>query len=215
VRYHISHDKEYRKPDYFCRQKTGNETLLHNHFTAIGVHILDKVAWEKALETIKIPQLVRARVAQLREENTPAIDTESVEMTLESIRRQMHNLYSLAQHATNDETIQTLTGMLKDLEKQKRETEALLYDAAEDEEEREEVEKEIVKFEQWVAKVRPLLTDPAYTPSYEEQRLAVRILGIKATVFPASGDYPFRVQVDVTIPTIVSKLKHYVTHDLR
>jgi hypothetical protein len=148
VRYHISHDKEYRKPDYFCRQKTGNETLLHNHFTAIGVHILDKVAWEKVLETIKNPHLVRARVAQLREENTPAIDTESVEMTLESIRRQMHNLYSLAQHATNDETIQTLTGMLKDLEKQKRETEALLYDVAEDEEEREEVEKEIVKFEQ-------------------------------------------------------------------
>ncbi len=214
VRYHTSHDNHYRKPDYFCRQKTGKDNLLHNHLTSIGVHILDKLAWEKAVETIRDPHLVRARVAQLREENTPTINIEDVENTIENIRRQMHNLYTLAQNATDDETIDTLTEMLKNLEKQKHNAEAMIYDIAEDEEEREEVEAEIVKFEQWVEKVQPYLTDPTNEPSYEEKRLAVRILGIKATVFPVNGDYPFRVQVDVTIPAIVSKMKYCVNNDL-
>ena len=124
----------------------------------------------------------------------------------------MANLYKLAQNATNDETIDALTTMMKDLEKQKREAEALLYDIAEDDEERSEVEQEIVKFEQWVEKVQPLLTDPNYNPSYEEMRLAVRILGLKATVFPTIGDWPFRYQIDITIPAIVAKMKSYITY---
>jgi len=213
VRYHYAQDKHYRKPDYFCRQKTGKENLVHNHLTAIGVHILDKLAWEKVLEIIFQPELVRVRVAQLREENTLTVNVEDVENTIENIRRQMQNLFKLAQNATDDETLETLTGMLKDLEKQKHEAEAMIYDIEEDEEEREEVEKEIVKFEQWAEKVQALLGDPTYQPTYEEMRLAVRILGIKATVFPAHGNYPFRAKIDATIPAIVSKMKYCVTKD--
>ena len=138
-----------------------------------------------------------------------------VEATTENIRRQMHNLYKRTQNATDDETIETLTVMMKDLERQKHEAQAMMYDIAEDEEEQEAVEEELVKFEQWVKKVQLFLTDPTYEPSYEEKRLAVRILGITATVYPASGDYPFRSQVDVTIPTIVSKVKHCVTNNRR
>jgi hypothetical protein len=159
VRYHTSQDHRSRKPDYFCRQKTGIENLTHNHLTAIGVHILDALAWEKALEVIRSPQLIRERVAQLREENIPMVNVEDVENTIENIRHQMHNLYKLAQNATDDETIETLTVMMKNLEKQKHEAKAMIYDIAEDEEEREAVEAEIVKFEKWVEKVQPFLTD--------------------------------------------------------
>src|SRR5437764_6717868 len=35
----------------------------------------------------------------------------------------------------------------------------------------------------------------SYTPTYEEQRLAARILGLKAVVYPLHGDYPFRFQI--------------------
>ena len=215
VRHHTKDTIHYRKPDYFCRQKSGKDDLLHNHFTAMSVHILDKVAWEKAVEVIQNPHRVREQVSQIREANVIVVTVADVEATTGNIRRQMQNLYKLAQNATDDETIETLSAMMKDLEKQKHEAQALLYDIAEDEEEQEAVEAEIVKFEQWVKNVQPFLTDPTYEPSYEEKRLAVRILGIKATVYPASGDYPFRAQVDVTVPAIVSKVKHCVTNDRR
>jgi predicted nucleic acid-binding Zn-ribbon protein len=87
------------------------------------------------------------------------VNVEDVENTIENIRHQMHNLYKLAQNATDDETIETLTVMMKNLEKQKHEAKAMIYDIAEDEEEREAVEAEIVKFEKWVEKVQPFLTD--------------------------------------------------------
>jgi hypothetical protein len=191
---------------------TGKDALRCNHATTISVHILDTQAREKIVEVLHNPALVRAKVAQLREENKPVVNTEDVETTIESIRRQMKNLYTLAQNATDDETISNLTVMLHDLERQKQKAEALIYDIEEDDEERAEMEEEIVKFEKWVADVQPFLTDPTYTPTYDELRLAVHILGIKAIVFPASGDYPFRTRIDVTIPEIMKKL-HCVTND--
>ncbi len=77
---------------------------------------------------------------------------------------------------------------MKGLEKQQREAQAMLYGIEEDDEERAELEEEIRKFEKWVEKVQPLLTDSTYVPTYEEQRLAVRILGVRAIVFPSIGD---------------------------
>jgi hypothetical protein len=180
------------------------------------MHLLDAAAWEKVLEVIQNPSLVRAHVAKLRAANTPAMSPDDVETVVSSIRKQMSNLYKLAQNATDDETIDSLGGMLKQLEKQKHDAEAMLYSIEEDAEERERIEAEIGKFEYWVAKVRPLLTDPSYTPSYEEQRLAVRILGIRATVFPEHGDYPFRKKIDVAPPAVMALLgKYCVANDLR
>ena len=75
------------------------------------------------------------------------------------------------------------------------------------------MEAEIVKFEEWVAKVQAHLTDPTYIPSYAEMRLAVRIIGIRATVFPSKGDWPCRFQIEITVPAIAAKMKHCVHHD--
>lgn len=128
---------------------------------------------------------------------------------IETIKSQMNNLFELAKHATNDATISRLGNMMEELEKQRRDAEALLYDLEDDEEERLAVEKEIQKFEEWVAKVSPFLLDPTYTTSYEEKRLAVRIIGLRVTVFPTKGDYPHRFQIDVTVPEIMGKIRRY------
>ena len=69
-------------------------------------------------------------------------------------------------------------------------------------------EEELSKFETWATTVRPFLTDPSYTPTYEEQRLAARILGLQAVVYPLNGDYPFRFQISANPPSIVSLLTH-------
>lgn len=68
------------------------------------------------------------------------------------------------------------------------------------------IENELQKFEKWVTRVQPLLTDPSYQPTYEELRLAIRILGIRVTVFPSTGDWPFRYDVIATVPEIINKL---------
>jgi hypothetical protein len=94
---------------------------------------------------------------------------------------------------------------MNDLEKQKRAAQLLLIDVEEDDEERAELEKELVRFENWATQVRPLLTDPSYAPSYEEKRLAVRIIGITAIVYPTQGDWPFRCEVGFTAPEIAEK----------
>ena len=63
------------------------------------------------------------------------------------------------------------------------------------------------------ALVRPALGNSAYTPSYEELRLAVRIIGIHAIVFPLRGEYPFRYKIEVRPPKIWELLRHYCVAD--
>jgi DNA invertase Pin-like site-specific DNA recombinase len=201
------------KPKYECRRREGTDDISCNHNTRISLRTLDSVAWEIALEIIRQPELIRLQVAAMREENKPVVNTEDVAQTVETIKRKMANLYQLAMEATSDDTIETLKGLMHDLEKQKREAEAMLYDIEEDDEERQALEEEIVRFEKWVEKVQPLLTDPTYIPTYEEQRLAVRVLGIRAIVLPATGDWPFRYRIDVLLPKIIEKMKGCINND--
>jgi site-specific DNA recombinase len=200
VRTHNNH----RKPEYYCRTKTGRPEL--DHTTSILLDILDPYAWKKAVEVMKNPCIVRARIDALRKENKPEIDREDIETTIATIKKQMGNLIKFAQNATDDDALDQLTFELKDLEQQKRKAEALIYDFEEDEEERDAIEAEIVKFEQWIGKVAPKLTDPSYQPTYEEMRLAVRIMGIHAVVFPIGEEYPLSY-VDAQPPRIMNKLE--------
>jgi hypothetical protein len=121
----------------------------------------------------------------------------------------MRNLYVLAEQATDDDTLAALTQRMNELEKTKRELEGMLYSAHDVDESAAKLEEEIVKFEKWAADVRPYLSDHSYTPSYAELRLAVRILGIKAVVYPTKGEWPFRYQIEVSVPEIM-RLLHCV-----
>ena len=194
-------------PSYFCKQKSGtNQGIIHNHRTQIHMPYIDALAWEKTVTVLKSPEMVRTAVAQRRDENATVINAEDIASTIEKIKKAMQNLYTLAEHAPDDETMAQLTQRMQELGKQKRETEALLYDIADEEEELAEIEAELKKFETWAEQVRPLLTDPTYEASYHEKRLAVRILGIKVTVFPTQGEWSCRYQIDVTVPAIMAKL---------
>jgi len=119
----------------------------------------------------------------------------------------MNNLFELAKSASSQETIDQLTIMLNDLEKQKRGAETLLFAAEEDEEEQEIIEAEIQKFEAWARKVQPIITNPEYQPTYEEMRLAVRILGIHAIVTPYREGHTQDIQIMVAPPKIMAELE--------
>ena len=78
-----------------------------------------------------------------------------------------------------------------------------VFSLEEDKEEREEIERELVRYEQWVEQVKPNLTDLSYQATYEELRFAIHILGIKATIYPTQGDWPFRHNVVATVPDVM------------
>jgi len=105
--------------------------------------------------------------------------------------------------------------VMNDLEKQKRTAEGMLLDLEEDYEEHAELEAEIVKFETWADRVRPFLTDPNYNVSYEEKRLAIRIIGIQVVVYPTIGEWPFRYEISATVPDIMAKVKVGLCSDSR
>jgi site-specific DNA recombinase len=197
--------KNKQLPLYRCQQKEG-ANHAQNHNNSIALSVIDNVAWEKVRTVLRNSDLVRERVNELRKQPVDPVDLDVIEQTLVSIREEIDNLFELARHATSKTTIDRLGLIMEDLEKRYRNTEALLIDIEESKEEYEEVEAEIVKFETWIANVRDLLLNDDYQPTYEEKRLAIRIIGIRVTVFPLKGDYPYRYSIEVMIPAIAGKI---------
>jgi site-specific DNA recombinase len=212
MRYYSASDVK-QSVAYACILITGHKD--HKHVVQIVAHHLDAEAWNIAVKHIKDPALVKAKVEALRkkikEEGTD--NRASIEETIKDIKRKINNLWKLAQEATDDDSITSLQMVLNGLERQKREAEAMLLDLDEEEELKEKIAAEIERFEKWADKVRPSLTDPNYHPTYEEKRLAIRILGITATVYPVKGDhkddYKDRVSIDVRPPDIVTLISCY------
>jgi len=194
------------KPYYRCQKRTGRQEYIHNHQIFITAERIDSVAWEKVKELVTNPTLVRERVEQIRSENKTVIGRGEIEARIANLERQLSNLFKLAQDATDDDTIENLKLLMKDLEKQKRDAQGLLYDADEDEEKRHKIEEEIQKFEHWASQVRPIITDPLYQPSYKEKRLAVRILGIHAIVCPGTKGH-HEIHVEIAPPKITEILE--------
>lgn len=144
----------------------------------------------------------------LKQVNLIFLFSETIYKTLAEIEQAIQTFLELARQATTTSKVTTLAQQMNDLENQKRSAEKLLYALEDDEEKKAEIEAEIVKFEKWAEEVRPQLTDPAYlhTASYEELRLAVRIIGIRVTVFPTVGEWEHHFHVDVTVPQVMKKL---------
>ncbi|HEX6553757.1 MAG TPA: recombinase family protein [Ktedonobacteraceae bacterium] len=193
---------------YACYVNNGKNGRVHHHSTVITLRELDTAGWEKTVEILTHPEQVRERVTKLREQPLSSSDRESISKTVSLIKRQMKNLYTLAEQCTDDDALAEISERMKQLEKQKREAEAMLLDIEEEDETKAELDAELTKFETWATTIRPFLTDPSYVPTYEEQRLAARILGLQAVVYPLHGDYPFRFQISANPPSIVSLLTH-------
>lgn len=195
-------------PQYACCQRFGGTDLTKNHHTIITLSVLDKKAREKIAEVVLDPSKVREKVAKQRAKPKPVINAEDVQTTIDNIQVEINNLVDLARYANNDKTRRKLGMELEELERRLREAEAMLIDFDEDDEDKALLEAEIVKFEHWAERVRPFLSDPKYleTASYEELRLAVRIIGLAAIVYPLHGDYPFRMAIESRPPEIMKKL---------
>lgn len=196
------------KPPYYRCIRNEANTHRYNHRNTISLNVIDTLAKEKIIEALQHPEEVRRKVHLIRTEHKPVIGAEEIETTLANIRKRMENIYLLAEKATDNETIAHLGQRMNELEAQKRETEKLLYVLEDDQEELAAIEEELQKFETWVERVQPYLTNKDYMAhaTYTELRLAIKILGLKATIYPDHGDYPYRHKIEVTVPEVMAKM---------
>jgi DNA invertase Pin-like site-specific DNA recombinase len=194
---------------YACQNSTEDTTGKQRHRVQMSILVVDKETRALIREALQDPDWIRAHVAAMREEQKkeePVISKGDIQRTIDSIKQSIRRLYKLAEHATDDDTIAELGEQLNGLERQKRKAEYLLLDLDDDAEKEADLEKEIQRFETWAEAVRPKLADPTYEPGYQELRLAIRILGIRAIIYPTQGDWPFRCAIDITVPEIMKKL---------
>ncbi|HEU5383645.1 MAG TPA: recombinase family protein [Ktedonobacteraceae bacterium] len=198
-----------KPPFYRCIRQGGKAVdVIHNHLTTISMKSIENIVKDKIVEALLHPSQVREQVAEIRKQNRPVISQEEIETAINEIRKKMQNLYRLAENATDDETIAHIAERMNELEGQKREVERLHYVLEDNAEETAAIEEELQKFEAWAEQVKPALSDRAYldTASYEELRLAIKILGVRVTIYPLSGDYPFRWDVKMTVPGVLGKM---------
>jgi DNA invertase Pin-like site-specific DNA recombinase len=207
-------------PGYRCRQTSSSKQgYIHNHNTSIRLSLVDTAVRKKIMEVLKDTAWVRARVAELRKVEKPLLNEEAIKETVAKLQVELDNLFDLARYATSDKNRERLGLMMQDIERQQREAEGMQFDLSDIEAEQAEIEAEIVKFETWVAKVKPNLTNPHYmeTASYDELRLAVRILGIVVIVDPAQANLEMKERCDikVTVPAVLGKIekKSSVSHE--
>ncbi len=195
---------------YSCQNSIEDTTGKHRHRAQMSILVVDAEVRALIREALLDPNWIRERVKELREEQQkqqePVIAKEDILATIENIKQSIRRLYKLAEYATDDETIAELAEQMNGLERRKRSAEYLLYDLDDTQEKEAALEAEIQRFEAWAEAVRPKLTDPTYTPEYQELRLAIRVLGIKAIIYPTQGDWPFRCAIDITIPEVMKKM---------
>lgn len=204
----------YGTASYVCVDQERDSLPQTRHTTRMSLPKVDGEVHTLIVNILKDPNWCRERVKELRhkhKKDEPVITKEDIQATVDKLKGAIRRLYKLAEHATDDETIDELAEQMNGLEKQKRQAELLLLDLDETDEQEEELEKEIQRFERWAEGVRPLLTDPTYVPSYRELRLAIRVLGIQCVVFPTGGNYPFRHQLEIMIPEVMKTLDREVS----
>jgi hypothetical protein len=166
------------------------------------MRIIDNAVRQKIAERVADSSFVQQRVAELREGLKPTLDKEAVFATLADIEQAIKEFLEFARHAATTSMITGFLQQVNDLESQKRSAEKLLFAIEADEVEKAAIEAELTKFEKWTQEVRLHLGNPEYlqTASYGELRLAVRIIGLKVTVFPTNGLRRLPYQIDVTAP---------------
>ena len=199
---------------YACQNSIEDTTGKQRHRAQMSILAVDKEVRLLIREVLQDEMWIREQVKELREQqkkNEPVISKEDIQATIEGIKQSIRRLYKLAEYATDDDTIAELAEQMNGLEQRKRKAEYLLYDLDDASEKEADLEKEIQRFELWAEEVRPKLTDLTYEPTYQEIRLCIRVLGIRATIFPTQGDWPFRCAIDITVPEVLKKLDSIMT----
>ena len=188
--------------DYYCKQNWGNtEDIRHHHSVGISVANLDAAIWEFVLPYVETPTLIREHINAMREQVESKDRSQALEDHLTETKEKIVNLLAVAEDARDDTTRQLFRERLVKLERDIRETEALLALLSNSTEHNQKLLTALDKFETWAVSQQQFLTDTSYEITKEDKRSVQFVLGAKATVYPSEG-YPERVQFEISPPDI-------------
>src|SRR5260221_1444776 len=171
---------------------------------SLRIDSVDEEAWMMAVEHIRTPQLVLARINEIMAERKQDDDSRTIKRSLEEVKKKIKYPLSLPIDANDKDEIENIKGRIATHQKQKRDLERLLVDIENEEEKQCKITKAIDEFLVWCDKVRPFIDDPDYVPTYAEKRRAVVILGITGTIYPAGSKHRFTL--DLAPPSIMEAL---------
>lgn len=205
-RMHVGHHKkaygqhtQIQRSEYQCRRNQGVEDVLRHHCVSIAVHLLDEASWKFALSVIREPGFIRSYIAEFLGKGTNSNHINTLEDALNDVTQRTINLMAVAETAQDELTRQLYQERLAALEKERREAESLLHRFSNNAEREERLQKALEKFEAWASTQREFLEDSVPISTQEDKRAALVILGVKATVFPATG-YPNRMKFELMPP---------------
>ncbi|HVB25729.1 MAG TPA: recombinase family protein [Ktedonobacteraceae bacterium] len=171
--------------------------------------VLDNAAWEHAVEIIRDPAQVDAKVAAYKVEDPTAERRKNIKKKLAQIRQEQDNMEEnlatlMRKGKLNSRTEERLTENLNQLAEQEQ---GYLTELARDEDTHvkwQKVQEKLDELHQICTDMREKLNDPTYTPSYQTKRDMLVFLGIEAIVWKKERDPKFEVYC--TPPDIVSLL---------
>jgi site-specific DNA recombinase len=190
----VKRDPRKARPISYYRCSTNSSDRYRCPGFAISAAILDTAVWDAIKRLLKHPDLIAAEVERRLASNTAAQDLTTLDRRLQEVTSRQTKLARLASALDDDDAAAPLLTELRFLASQKRQLEA--------ERQRMESEATAVAFEagklqdlaSWCGRVASNLE----TLSYEQKRLILEALDVRARVWRT--DHDPRWQLDWSLP---------------
>ena len=191
--------------DYVCG--THNSLLNACPGASIPAHVVDKAAWEKALEIVRDPSEVDKKLSALRSKDPTADRRKNINKMLTDIRKRQNvfreQLANLIMGNKLDKgTEEFLMAQLHQLADQEDDCQRELARDEVTHEKWNQLQLKLDELHKRCEEMREKISDHNYDPSYDEKRDLVEFFGITATVWK-KGHSP-RFKIECNPPDIMS-----------
>ena len=158
----------------------------------ISARMLDSIFWQSITSVISDPLLVEQAVNKRRHPDTTAYELEPINRIQVKIQHQIENYNRAISTADNDDVINALIGELDKLSKVQEELENMRDTLMTDFENWRKAEAVLDSFKVWCDFFR--VRDGIEEPTYQEERMACEVLGLKVHVWKASHIPHFEIR---------------------
>ncbi|MGZ3629104.1 MAG: recombinase family protein [Ktedonobacteraceae bacterium] len=204
----MSTSRRLQQGNDYIRYTCGKHNLLGRCVgCVIPAHMVDEAAWQRAIQIIRDPSEVDAKIKKLTTTNAKIKRREQTRVNLAEVRRKQANLRrelsELAQEGRLDKgTREFFTGQLAFLAKQEEDAKRQHEDEREFQQKYNQLQERIAQFHERCSEWREKVDDPEFTPTYEFMRDACEFFGITAIVYKFGRDPRFEIQART--PSIMS-----------
>lgn len=154
---------------------------------SVETKLADNAVWEFAVDIIRNPSLLDQDLDVQKQTDNTENDLMPVDRSIATVDRKVKSYeYALdraiksgADSVITDDFVAKLDVLAQEKRKLEKEREAILSKRGNIEEENKVIES----FRNWCTEIREKLDNPEYTPTYQEKRLALEMLRIKAIVW--------------------------------